>query len=87
MSANEGKRVARAVFAVSGIDCATCGLSIKKNVKKLDGVKEVAVALMLNKVFIDYDESKVSISEIMKAIAKTGYSNYLTRIKSRGDGS
>ena len=34
---------------------------------------------MLNKIFAEYDESKVGVPEIMKAIKKTGYSSYLTR--------
>lgn len=34
---------------------------------------------MLNKVSIDYDESRVGLSEIMKAIDKAGYSNHLVR--------
>ena len=33
--------------------------------------------MMLNKIIIDYDESKTSVSEIMKTIGKAGYSNYL----------
>jgi copper chaperone CopZ len=33
---------------------------------------------MLNKIFVDYDESKVGISEIRKAIKEAGYSNYVT---------
>ncbi len=87
MSTNERKLFARAVFAVRGIDCVTCGLAIKKRLKKLNGVKEVGVAPMLNKVFIDYDDSRVGISEIMKAVAKTGYSGHLTRTESSRDGS
>jgi P-type Cu+ transporter len=86
MSAKERKNITRAVFAVSGIDCVTCGLAIRKKVKKMGGVEEVEVSPMLNKVFIDYDESKVSISEIRKAIAKTGYASYLTRREAGGDG-
>jgi copper chaperone CopZ len=46
-------------------------------VKKIDGVREVGTALMLNKIIIDYDESKTSVSEIMKTIDRAGYSNYL----------
>ena len=34
---------------------------------------------MLNQVFIDYDESKANIPEIVQAIDRAGYSNRLIR--------
>jgi copper chaperone CopZ len=71
--------MSRAVFTVKDIDCATCALALEKRVKKIEGVKSVGTALMLNKVFIDYDGSKVALSEITEAIDKAGYSNYLVR--------
>jgi P-type Cu+ transporter len=67
------------VFAVRDTDCTTCAIGIEKRLKKVDGVESVGSAIMLNKVFVDYDESKVSISEIMRAIKEAGYSSYLTR--------
>jgi Cu+-exporting ATPase len=71
--------MARAVFKVRDIDCATCALAIEKRVKRVGGVKDVGVAVMLNQVYIDYDESQTNISEVEKAIDKAGYSNYLIR--------
>ncbi len=79
MSEKQAKKTSRAVFAVRDIDCATCALAIEKRVKKIEGVKGVGAALMLNKVFIDYDGSKVALSEISEAIDDAGYSNYLVR--------
>jgi len=76
---NEGKRVKRAVLTVRDIDCVTCSLAIEKRLKKLEGVEKVGSAIMLNKIFVDYDESKVSISDIMEAIDEAGYSNYVAR--------
>ena len=73
----------RAVFSVRGIECATCSLAIEKRLKRLEGVKGVRAAIMLNKVFVDYDESKTNLPEIMEAIEKTGYANYLSRDSDR----
>jgi Cu+-exporting ATPase len=73
----QGKR-SRAVFQVREISCITCGLAIEKRVKKLEGVKDVKTAVMLNKVFVDYDPSKVGINEIRKAVDRTGYGTYIT---------
>ncbi len=73
------EKTKRAVFSVRNIDCATCAMGIEKQLKKVDGIESVGSSIMLNKVFVDYDESTVSISEITHAIKKAGYSGYLTR--------
>jgi copper chaperone CopZ len=73
------EKARRAVFSVRNIDCATCAIGIEKRLTKLDGVESVGSAIMLNKIFVDYDESRVSISEITRAIKEAGYSSYLTR--------
>jgi P-type Cu+ transporter len=72
------KKAKRATFAASNIDCTTCAIGIERRLKKVDGVESVGSAIMLNKIFVDYDESKVDISEIMRAIKGAGYSNYVT---------
>ena len=69
----------RVTFSVRDIDCVTCAIGIERRLKKLDGVEGVGSAIMLNKIFVDYDESKVGISEILKAIKEAGYSSYVTR--------
>lgn len=55
-----------------------CALAIEKRLKKVEGMENVGSAIMLNKIFLDHDESKVGISEIMKAVKETGYSNHVT---------
>ena len=74
----------RAVFQVRGIDCATCSLAIEKRLRRLDGVLAVGAAIMLNKVFVDYDPSRVGIEEIRKAIGDAGYSGYVALKEERG---
>ncbi len=75
----EGKKTPmRAVFSVQNIDCATCAFAIEKRLRKVDGIVSVGSAMLLNKVFVDYDESKVGVSEIKNAIKEAGYSNYVT---------
>lgn len=44
----------------------------------MDGVKGVRTAVMLNKVFVDFDPSKIDLDRIKKAVDKTGYGTYLT---------
>lgn len=67
----------RMVVSVRDISCVTCGLAIEKQVKKIEGVEDVKTAVMLNKVFIDYDPKLVESGTIRKAIDKTGYKSYM----------
>jgi len=67
----------RMVVSVRNISCVTCGLAIEKQVMKIEGVEDVKTAVMLNKVFIDYDPKLVDSSTIRKAIDKTGYKSYM----------
>ena len=82
MDRSQGNKNGRAVFRIREISCSICGLAIEKQVKKLDGIKDVRTAVMLNKVFVDYDPSKVKAEEIKKAVDRTGYSAYVTMTKS-----
>ena len=76
---DEQRKASRAVFAVHGADCVTCALAIEKQVRKVAGVKDVRAAIMLNEVFVDFDESKVDVTKITEAIRRAGYSNHLVR--------
>lgn len=78
MSQRRDKKPRRAVFSVRNIDCATCAFALEKRLREVDGIESVRSAILLNKVFIDYDESKVGVSEIKNAIKEAGYSNYVT---------
>jgi copper chaperone CopZ len=69
---------ARVVISVREISCTVCAQAIEKQVGKMDGVEDVRTALMLNKVFIDYDPKLVNSATIRKAIDKTGFKSYMS---------
>ncbi|HML03032.1 MAG TPA: heavy metal-associated domain-containing protein [Candidatus Bathyarchaeia archaeon] len=74
---------ARLVVAVKDISFTLCAKAIEKQVKKMNGVEDVGTAIMLNKVFIDYDPQLVGLVAIGKAIDKTGFKSYMTIEESR----
>jgi copper chaperone CopZ len=74
----KGTEKNRVVVSVTRMSCATCSFAIEKQVKKLRGVSDVKAAIMLNKVFIDYDPKLVDSATIKKAIDRTGYKSYMT---------
>ena len=55
-------------FKVKGIDCANCAAKIEEAVRHIDGVNEVSVSFMAQKMAIDADESR--FDEIMKEAVK-----------------
>jgi Cu+-exporting ATPase len=79
LSEHKERRARRAVFSVRNMDCATCGLAIEKKLRKMDGIEGVGSAIMLNKVYVDYDESKLGVSEIKKAIRDAGFDNHVSQ--------
>jgi Cu+-exporting ATPase len=76
----EGKKTekSRMIVSVRGISCTTCALAIEKQVKKIKGIDDVKAAVMLNKIFVDYDPNLVDSTTVRKAIDKTGYKSYMT---------
>ncbi len=61
-------------FDVKGMTCAACSAHVEKSVKKLDGVKSVAVSLLTNSMEVDFDPAAVSVDDICRAVASGGYS-------------
>ncbi|QGU95991.1 heavy metal translocating P-type ATPase [Clostridium bovifaecis] len=58
---------------IEGMTCAACAKNIERVTKKLDGVMESNVNFATEKLNINYDSSKVRVSEIKKVIEKAGY--------------
>jgi len=56
-----------------GMTCASCAAKIEKKLNKLDGVIKASVNLATEKAAIEYDSSKVKISDMIKAIEALGY--------------
>lgn len=59
-------------FDVIGVHCASCKSLIERNVNKLDGINMVNVNFAAAKMMVDYDEKKVTLEEIAKAVASAG---------------
>lgn len=61
------------VIKVQGMHCASCVRTIEEAVGKLPGVKKVVANLSLSKVFVEYDEEKISLAPIERTIREKGY--------------
>ena len=45
------------IIKIEGLDCANCARELEEEIEKLDGVREVTVDFMAQKVIVDCDES------------------------------
>ncbi|MEK6908771.1 MAG: heavy metal-associated domain-containing protein [Nanoarchaeota archaeon] len=59
-------------LSIEGMHCASCASNIERSLKKVSGVKEVSVSIMLKKGTVEVEDG-VDIEEIKKAVAKVGY--------------
>lgn len=60
-------------FNVTGMTCSACSASVEKNVKKLEGVREVQVNLLSGTMKVDYDETLTGEKNIIDAVTAAGY--------------
>lgn len=65
--------MANKILDVDGMSCAACAKTIEKVTRKLDGVEESNVNFAAEKLSITFDDSKVSLLDIEKAVEKAGY--------------
>ncbi|PPK48352.1 heavy metal translocating P-type ATPase [Clostridium algidicarnis] len=60
-------------FNVTGMTCSSCVASVEKAVKKLSGVDTVNVNLLSNSMSVEYKESDIDSTTIIKAVHDAGY--------------
>ena len=61
------------VIRVDGMTCGHCKSAVEGALSKLDGVKSAAVDLENKNVTVDFDDNKVSLSDMETAIEDQGY--------------
>ena len=55
-------------YKIGGMTCASCAKAVERVTKKLDGVENSSVNIATEKANIEYDSSKIKISQIKSAI-------------------
>lgn len=58
---------------LQGMSCASCAANIEKILNKTDGVISVSVNFPLEKAFVEFDSSRISVREIIAAVQGIGY--------------
>ncbi|WP_042276505.1 heavy metal translocating P-type ATPase [[Clostridium] dakarense] len=60
-------------FKIGGMTCASCAKAIERAVNKLDGIENINVNVATEKATINYDTSKLKLTQIRNTIEKAGY--------------
>jgi copper chaperone CopZ len=58
-------------FILTNLSCDNCIARVTKALKKLKGIKSYKIAL--DSMTVDYDENKVSHTDIINAVESLGY--------------
>ncbi|WP_085829333.1 heavy metal translocating P-type ATPase [Clostridium massiliodielmoense] len=71
--AKEEKNTKTVTIKIGGMTCAVCAKAVEKTTRKLEGVEKAEVNFATEKLYLEYDPSKIRISKIKGAIDKAGY--------------
>jgi len=75
----------KATIQLETLTCPSCALKIESAVKSLSGVERESISVMFNssKVKLDFDDAKLTIAEIEKAITALGYEVKKSQVKAK----
>ncbi len=73
----------KATIQLETLTCPSCMQKVNNAVKNLDGVDKDSVNVMFNssKVKVEFDETKLSVDDIAKAINKVGFDVLKSHVK------
>jgi Cu+-exporting ATPase len=68
-------------LAITGMTCAACSARIERVVAKMEGVESVAVNLATERGVVTFDVEKLTLTDIIAKIEKTGYGAAVPKAK------
>lgn len=66
-------------LSVPGMTCATCPITIKKALSKVDGVSKIEVDYATKLAVVTFDDAKTSIQTLKTATTGVGYPSELKK--------
>ncbi len=70
---SEAPQLAQVTFAVQGMDCTACAAAIESRLRSTPGVKTAHVSYEQKRADVEFDQNRVSVEQLQKAIAEAGY--------------
>ena len=56
-----------------GMNCAACPLTVKMALNRVEGVNNAKVDFQTKQALVNYDDTKVTVNELIKATTNAGY--------------
>jgi len=66
---------------IIGMHCASCVATIEKAIKRMEGVENAQVNLSAEAAYVEYDEEKVPLKDIIEKIREVGYNVATGKLK------
>lgn len=63
----------RVVFAIRGLECASCAIDVGRALRKMPGVVEININYVVDRGYVEFDPSQTSWDSVSKALADRGY--------------
>lgn len=60
-------------FRVTDMHCANCAMTLEGIEDDLPGIKQVSASYHKLQMTVEYDEKKVSVTQILEAVKRKGY--------------
>lgn len=58
------------IYNLSGLDCANCAAELERAIGKVEGVKQVNINFMMERMELEYDENNEEIIKRVKKVIK-----------------
>ena len=71
---DEASQHGKMTLDIAGMHCASCAMNLEGSLKKVEGVSKAAVNFATEKAYVEYDTSKVAMSDLERAVTKAGFS-------------
>ena len=69
----------RIVFAIRGLECASCAIDLGRALRKVPGITEININYVIDKGFVEFDPEKITWDAVSKALSDRGYTVVRTR--------
>ena len=69
----------RIVFAIRGLECASCAIDVGRALRKTPGIVEININYMINKGYVEFNPEVISWDGVAKALGDRGYTIARTR--------
>lgn len=63
----------RVVFAIRGLECASCAIDVGRALRKVPGITEININYVINKGYVEFDPEKITWDVVSKALSDRGY--------------